>query len=86
MTTIQSREKEQNKDNFVTTLSITKKGNLGKIWLAAHWEQKLGKSIILQTSIPAAIDAIISPDTKLTLRITGHLLVGIIKLFLRKAN
>jgi cohesin complex subunit SCC1 len=66
-------------------LSLTKKGSLGRVWLAAHWDQKVGKQLVLQTSIPAAIDAIIAPETKLSLRITGHLLLGIVKLFARKS-
>ena len=38
-------------------LVLAKKGPLGKIWLAAHWDKKLTKSQIFQTDIGSSVGA-----------------------------
>lgn len=38
-------------------LLLAKKGSLGKVWLAAHWEKKLNKQTILQTDIKSTVGA-----------------------------
>ena len=40
---------------FYSQLLLAKKGPLGKVWLAAHWEKKLNKQTILQTDIKATV-------------------------------
>ena len=40
---------------FFSEFVLAKKGPLGKIWLAAHWEKKLTKTQIFQTDIPTAV-------------------------------
>ena len=42
---------------FYSQLLLAKKGALGKVWLAAHWEKKLNKQTILQTDIKATVGA-----------------------------
>ena len=40
---------------FYSEHVLAKKGPLGRIWLAAHWEKKLSKNHTLQTDIPSAV-------------------------------
>ena len=40
---------------FYSQLILAKKGPLGKIWLAAHWDKKLSKSQIFQTNIMSSV-------------------------------
>ena len=60
---------------FYAPTILSKKGDLGKIWLASHWEHKLTKSMVLATSIEDSVKAILEPKVKLSLRVSGHLLV-----------
>ena len=36
---------------FYSQLVLTKRGPLGRVWLAAHWEKKLTKLQVSQTDI-----------------------------------
>ena len=40
---------------FYSELVLAKKGPLGRIWLAAHWDRKLTKQQILQADLPRAV-------------------------------
>ena len=40
---------------FYSQIILAKKGPLGKIWLAAHWDKKLTKSQIFQTDIETSV-------------------------------
>jgi len=37
---------------FYSDVILAKKGPLGKIWLAAHWDKKVSKAQVFQTDIP----------------------------------
>lgn len=65
---------------------IAKKGPLGKIWLAAHWDKKLTKANIFQTDISASVESISNPAVPLALRVSGHLLLGVVKIYSRKVG
>ncbi|KAI6226568.1 Rad21 / Rec8 like protein [Aphelenchoides fujianensis] len=71
---------------FYAQFVLAKKGPLSKIWLAAHWERKLSKAQIFETDVQSAVDEIITPKTKLSLRTTGHLLLGIVRIYSKKAK
>jgi hypothetical protein len=36
---------------FYAPFILSKKGPLGRVWLAAHWDKKLTKQMVMQTSI-----------------------------------
>lgn len=36
---------------FYSDIILAKKGPLGKIWLAAHWDKKISKTQVFQTDI-----------------------------------
>jgi cohesin complex subunit SCC1 len=71
---------------FYGQFVLSKKGPLAKIWLAAHWERKLSKAQIFETNVQDAVDEVMKPKVKLSLRTTGHLLLGIVRIYSRKAK
>ncbi|PVZ96969.1 hypothetical protein BB558_002293 [Smittium angustum] len=72
---------------FFSEPILLKKGPLAKVWLAAHWERKMNKSQFIQTNITNSVNALVSGDQPpLALRISGQLLLGITKIYSRKAK
>ena len=71
---------------FYSQLILAKKGPLGRIWLAAHFQKKLNKKEIFSTSIHESVESIISPDEPLSLRVSGHLLLGVVRIFSKKCH
>ena len=67
-------------------LVLAKKGALGKIWLAAHMEKKVPKLQIVQTNIPDSVNDIQNPQVPMALRVSGHLLLGVVRIFSRKVT
>ena len=67
-------------------LVLAKKGPLGKIWLAAHMDKKVPKLQIIQTNIPAAVENVMQPNVPMALRVSGHLLLGVVRVFSRKVT
>lgn len=71
---------------FYTQLFTSKKGPLAKIWLAAHWERKLTKAHVFECNLENSVKDIISPKMKIGLRTSGHLLLGVVRIYSRKAK
>ncbi|CAD6197723.1 unnamed protein product [Caenorhabditis auriculariae] len=71
---------------FYAQFVLAKKGPLAKIWLAAHWEKKLTKAQIFETDVPQAVEEMIKPKVKMALRTTGHLLLGVVRIYSKKAR
>lgn len=71
---------------FYNQMVLTKKGPLAKVWLAAHWERKLTKAQVFETSIENSVQGILHPKVKLALRTSGHLLLGIVRIYSKKAK
>uniref|UniRef100_A0A8R1IDT2 Rad21_Rec8_N domain-containing protein n=1 Tax=Caenorhabditis japonica TaxID=281687 RepID=A0A8R1IDT2_CAEJA len=71
---------------FYADFVLSKKGPLSKVWLAAHWEKKLSKAQIYETNVDEAVTEIMRPSQKLALRTTGHLLLGIVRVYSRKTK
>ncbi|GAB5591091.1 sister chromatid cohesion protein 1 [Umbelopsis nana] len=66
---------------------ISKKGPLARVWLAAHWERKISKNQFLQTNIEKTVDAITTEQQEaLTLRLSGQLLLGVVRIYSRKTR
>ncbi|CAN0285936.1 unnamed protein product, partial [Discosporangium mesarthrocarpum] len=40
---------------FYSQTILAKKGPLGKIWIAAHWDKKLNKTQIFQTNVNTSV-------------------------------
>ncbi|XP_051701121.1 double-strand-break repair protein rad21-like protein 1 [Oryctolagus cuniculus] len=71
---------------FYTHVLMNKRGPLAKIWLAAHWERKLTKAQVFECNLEITIERIISPKVKIALRTSGHLLLGVVRIYNRKAK
>ncbi len=71
---------------FYSSVILSKRGVLGKIWLAAHYDKKLNKAQIFQTNISASAQSISSPQVPLALRVSGHLLLGLVRIYARKVK
>ncbi|XP_061217463.1 double-strand-break repair protein rad21-like protein 1 [Neopsephotus bourkii] len=71
---------------FYMHLLVNKRGPLAKIWLAAHWEKKLTKAHIFECNLEATIEKILSPKFTIALRTSGHLLLGVVRIYHRKAK
>lgn len=71
---------------FYSQIILAKKGPLGKIWLAAHWDKKLNKQQIFTADIQSSVDSIVNPPLPLALRVSGHLLLGVVRIYSRKVK
>ncbi|KAJ8258467.1 hypothetical protein COCON_G00174790 [Conger conger] len=71
---------------FYTKLFTSKRGPLAKIWLAAHWEKKITKAHVFECNLENTIQELISPQIKIGLRTSGHLLLGVVRIYSRKAK
>ncbi|KAH7102054.1 Rec8 like protein-domain-containing protein [Auriculariales sp. MPI-PUGE-AT-0066] len=66
---------------------MSRRGPLAKVWLAAHYERKLSKTQTLQTDINQSVGAIIGDEIEImALRVTGQLLLGVVRIYSRKAK
>ncbi|XP_076022357.1 double-strand-break repair protein rad21-like protein 1 [Genypterus blacodes] len=71
---------------FYTQLFTSKRGPLAKVWLAAHWDRKLTKAHVFECNLETTVEDIISPKMKIGLRTSGHLLLGVVRIYFRKAK
>ncbi|XP_035511965.1 double-strand-break repair protein rad21-like protein 1 [Morone saxatilis] len=71
---------------FYTQLFTSKRGPLAKIWLAAHWERKLTKAHVFECNLETTIKDIMCPKMRIGLRTSGHLLIGVVRIYSRKAK
>ncbi|KAM6052903.1 LOW QUALITY PROTEIN: double-strand-break repair protein rad21-like protein 1 [Theristicus caerulescens] len=71
---------------FYMHLLVNKRGPLAKIWLAAHWEKKLTKAHVFECNLETTVEKLISPKFTIALRTSGHLLLGVVRIYHRKAK
>ncbi|KAH9908920.1 Rec8 like protein-domain-containing protein [Xylariomycetidae sp. FL2044] len=72
---------------FYSEALLQKTGPLARVWLSANLERKLSKTHILQSNLPDSIDAIITPNqAPMALRLSGQLLLGVVRIYSRKAR
>jgi cohesin complex subunit SCC1 len=69
---------------FYSQVILARKGPLGKIWLAAHFDKKLTKNQIFTTDISESV--VLNPAAPLALRVSGHLMLGIVRIYSRKVK
>ena len=67
---------------FFSEFFLAKSGELSKYWLAAH--MKIKKQEVKNTDIKKEIEFIKNPKLPLALRTTGHLLVGVARIYSSK--
>ena len=66
---------------FYSDVILAKKGPLSRIWLAAHWDKKISKQQIFQTDISESVLSIKGMTVPLALRLSGHLLLGLVRIY-----
>ncbi|KAF9070059.1 Rec8 like protein-domain-containing protein [Rhodocollybia butyracea] len=72
---------------FYSENILSRRGPLGKVWLAAHMERKLSKTQTLQTDIEESVEAILRQEIEvMALRLSGQLLLGVVRIYGRKAK
>ena len=65
---------------------LSKRSSLAKVWLAAHWEKKLSKVQVFESNLQSMVEDILNPKRPIGLRTTSHLLVGLVRIYSRKAK
>jgi len=65
---------------------FVKKGPLSKVWIAAHFHRKLNKNHVLGTDIDVSAKNILDPTAPLALRLSGQLLLGLVRIYQRKVK
>ncbi|KAJ0167827.1 Cohesin subunit rad21 [Colletotrichum tanaceti] len=72
---------------FYSETLLQKSGPLARVWLSANIERKLSKTHILQSNLPDSVEAIITPgQAPMALRLSGQLLLGVVRIYNRKAR
>ena len=62
-------------------------GPLARVWMSANMERKLSKHSVLNAKLTESINAIVAPNSApLALRVTGKLLLGVVRIYNRKAR
>lgn len=67
-------------DNYI----LARKGPLARVWVAAHYDKKLSKAQIYEVNIHDSVAAILSDKMRLALRTSGHLLLGVVRIYSRQ--
>ncbi|KAI1824530.1 Rec8 like protein-domain-containing protein [Xylaria intraflava] len=71
---------------FYSEELLQRSGPLARVWLSANMH-KLSKTHVLQSNLPNSVDAIIRPNqAPLALRLSGQLLLGVVRMYSRKAR
>lgn len=72
---------------FYSEALLQKTGPLARVWLSANIERKLSKTHILQSNLQDSVEAIITPNqAPMALRLSGQLLLGVVRIYSRKAR
>ncbi|XP_056457027.1 double-strand-break repair protein rad21-like protein 1 isoform X1 [Gadus chalcogrammus] len=71
---------------FYTQLFSSKRDSLARVWLAAHWDRKVTKAHVFDCNLESTINEIISKKMKIGLRTSGHLLMGVVRIYSRKTK
>jgi len=72
---------------FYSETLLSKTGPLARVWLSANLERKLTKNHILTSDIDASVNAIVEQgQAPLALRLSGQLLLGVVRIYSRKAR
>jgi cohesin complex subunit SCC1 len=71
---------------FYSETLLSKTGPLAQVWLAANREKKLNKNHILKENIQDDVNEIIDErQAPMALRLSAQLLVGLVRIYSRKA-
>ncbi|CAI9769433.1 unnamed protein product [Fraxinus pennsylvanica] len=71
---------------FYSHTFLARKGPLGTVWCAAHLQHKLKKSHYISTNILSTVDRIMFPEVPIALRMSGHLLLGVARIYSKQVD
>ncbi|OVA11189.1 Rad21/Rec8-like protein [Macleaya cordata] len=71
---------------FYSHTFLARKSPLGTVWIAAHLQHKLRKSHVTVTDIASSVDCIMFPEVPIALRLSGHLLLGVVRIYSKKVD
>ncbi|KDP27052.1 hypothetical protein JCGZ_20987 [Jatropha curcas] len=71
---------------FYSQTFLARKGPLGTVWCAAHLKHRLKKSHYTSTDVSSTVDCIMFPEVPIALRMAGHLLLGVVRIYSKKVH
>jgi len=72
---------------FYSESLLAKTGPLARVWLASNFERKLNKQNILSSNLENNVKDIIGQgQAPMALRLSGQLLLGVVRIYSRKAR
>ncbi|CAN8254203.1 unnamed protein product [Cochlearia groenlandica] len=71
---------------FYSQLYLGRKGPLGTVWQAAHLQHRLKKSHYVATNIPKSVDLIMFSEAPMALRLSSHLLLGVVRIYSKQVE
>ncbi|KAL2330871.1 hypothetical protein Fmac_018452 [Flemingia macrophylla] len=71
---------------FYSQTFLARKGPLSTVWIAAHLHHRLKKSHYTTTDIPSTVMRIMDPGVPIALRMSGHLLLGVVRIYSKKVD
>ncbi|KAF2173622.1 hypothetical protein M409DRAFT_15900 [Zasmidium cellare ATCC 36951] len=72
---------------FYSESLLTKTGPLARVWLASNLDRKLNKQTVLQSNLQDSVRDIIGENAApIALRMSGQLLLGVVKIYNRKTK
>ncbi|XP_038989786.1 sister chromatid cohesion 1 protein 3-like isoform X2 [Phoenix dactylifera] len=71
---------------FYSHTFLARKSPLGTVWIAAHLERRIKKPQIDVIDIPSYAEFIMFPEVPIALRLSGHLLLGLVRIYSWKVN
>ncbi|CAK8564712.1 unnamed protein product [Lathyrus sativus] len=71
---------------FYSQTFLARKGRLSTVWIAAHLQHRLKKSQCTSTDIPSTVQHIMDPGVPIALRMSAHLLLGVVRIYSKKVD
>uniref|UniRef100_A0A7N0T355 Uncharacterized protein n=1 Tax=Kalanchoe fedtschenkoi TaxID=63787 RepID=A0A7N0T355_KALFE len=71
---------------FYSHQILARKGPLATVWIAAHLQHRLKKPHYNSVDITSTVDRIIFPEAPIALRMSGHLLLGVVRIYSKKVD
>lgn len=71
---------------FYSQTFLARKGPLSTVWIAAHLQHRLKKSQYASTDIPSTVQHIMDPGVPIALRMSAHLLLGVVRIYSKKVD
>ncbi|KMZ69011.1 Double-strand-break repair protein rad21-like protein [Zostera marina] len=71
---------------FYSHSLLSRKSQLGTVWMAAYQQSRLQKSHVIVTDISHTVEQIMFPKAPLALRLSGNLLLGVTRIYSKKVD